>query len=334
MGDNLTLEALARIQALDASQVVTRFRDKWTGGAALEKREAIPWMRQHLGAPHAATDLSVPLQYHVEPSRNAWVRDGGIWQASSEVGDEVGTYRTSSNSAMRALGNIVCALGESFGREWMADGALFVLSDRLPVLRAASYLGLRKQQEGGLRNVSGPLSEEMIIFVRPQATIADVGDEYQRALRRLTGAPSESRERNKPVGSPRVRDLAVLGARIARGEFASWPAAMANYNLEHNAAADQGDNEYDDSYRISSSDREDDPSKIRRFRKDVREAYRRVTGLTIDWQPARRGGLPEAILNLDGKTQRIPTAKNVERAESDVDDGQAKSAEDPEGADE
>lgn len=311
MTDNLGLEALVRIQALDARNAVDDFREERTLGGPLDEADATSWMRAKLGAPSEAVMFGLHLEHHLDPSRKRWRDQGGIWRASTGAGEEVGQYPTDKGSAMRELGSLVCAFGEAFGREWLADGALFVLADRLPRLKAASFLGKRNRQEGGLRNVSGPLSEELVLFVRPQATLADVTAEYQRAQRRLAGLPPSVRERIKPIGSPRVRDLAVLGARIARGEFANWATAMACYNAEHSAETNADNNEYDDAYRKSKTDRTDDPSKIRRFRKDVREAYLRVTGLSIDWQPARRGGLPEAVADIGGESVRIPTAYNA-----------------------
>jgi len=311
MADNLSLEALVRIQALDARNAVQQYRDKWTQGTPLSEADAISWMRAELSAPSDALTFGISLEHHIDPSQKRWREQGGFWQANSGEGKELGKYGTDRGSAMDELGGLVFALGTAFGREWLADGALFVLADRPPKLKASSFIGKRNRQEGGLRNVSGPLSEELVLFVRPQATLADVTAEYQRAQRRLAGTPPSVRERVKPIGSPRVRDLAVLGARIALGEFSDWTAAMERYNDEHNAETDSGNNEYDAAYRISTEGGADGPSKVRRFRKDVRDAYLRVTGLAIDWQPARRGGLPEAVAVFGDESIRIPTARNA-----------------------
>lgn len=306
MADNLSLQALARIQALDARNVVAGYRLKWTGGVALEARAAIAWMRDQLGAPAEAVRFEPRFDNPLAPSLASWKASGADWLAYPETGEPV-VCRTALSSAGRDLGELVCALGAAFRREWIGAGAMFVLTGALPVLDAVSFLYVQRRQEGGLRNVSGPLSDELVLFVRPQATLADVTDEYQRAQRRVAELTATApRERTKPIGSPRVRDLAVLGARIALGDFASWAAAMDCYNAEHGAPVDLGDNEQDVTYA--------DEGTRGRFRRDVRAAYQRVTGLDIDFQPDRRGGLPVGVLRSAGETVRVPTARNAQEA--------------------
>lgn len=301
MADNLSLQALVRIQALDAREVVGEYRERWTGGAPLAKHDATAWMRHELGASNAAS-FALRFDNPLWPTWREWKASGCKWAACDDLGAEVSTYASAPHSAMHALARLVCGLGHAFGREWIDGGAMYVLSDVLPVLEAVSYVWVGSRQEGGLRNASGPLSGELVLLLRPQATLADVNDEYRRAQRKVAGP----RARTRPIGEPRTRDLAVLGARVALGDFTSWPAAMDAYNAEHSDPLGGDDNELDVHYRDPS-----DPVKQGLFRRDVRAAYRRVTGMDVDFRPGKGGGLPTCTTVVDGEAVCIPTGRNA-----------------------
>ncbi|MDP2402189.1 MAG: hypothetical protein Q8M66_09430, partial [Actinomycetota bacterium] len=274
MPDDYGLQALAQLQALDARERVQRFRDEWMDGAPLADVDAaLAWMVDHLGAPAETHTLGPCFNKTYDQTLERWRQSGFYWAAKDSRGEPI-VYIPSKDrtSPMRRLGSLVCFLGEAFGREWVDQGAMFVLADRVPELRAATFVARHEVLSREPRDVSGPLSQEIVLFVRPQATLADVSETYRRAQERLIGAARlQPRERIKPMTSPRMRDLAVLGGRIAIGAFDSWADALAVYESEH---AD------DPTYHDGNKGR---------FRRDVRTAYKRVTGLDLDFQPDKRG---------------------------------------------
>ena len=315
MKSDLGLEALARIQALDAEKPVSDFRRVWLDGNTLPGRdEALAWMREGLGAaPEAvAFDLDFADPYRVSKeqwSKPSWESkvhrlQGYRWR-SIDAEHRAAVHETPSDSPMRALGLLVCMMAESFGREWAEQGHLFVLTGEIPTLRPVVAVSLRSTKPR-LRTLSGPLSEEIALFMRPQATTADVTVAYQAAQRRLYEVLDLApRERIKPMQSQRMRDLAVFGARVLREEFPTWQDARAAFLAEYPD---------EPSYR--------DGSTQGTFRRDVRTAYKRVTGLELDFRPTKAKGTgPTAILQLGEHVVTIPAQPAASRlmTQEDVD---------------
>lgn len=299
MKRDLGLEALARIQALDAREPAERFRRAWLRSALLPGRDAAAaWIRDRLGASPEAATFSLFFNDPYTVSREQWRKARYTWESVNADGESLAHHETREDCPMRALGLLVCRLAEAFGREWAEQGHLFVLTAEIPTLRPVVFVGVR-DTTGSLRRVCGLLSEEIALFVRPQATTADVTTAYQLAQQRLYEVLSLApRERIKPMTSERMRDLAVFGARIMFEEFPTWQDARARYEEEYPT---------DTTYRHSGGQGT--------FRRDVRAAYKRVTGMDLDFMPKRKGAIPTATIRL-GEHEVTIQAKPPERYET------------------
>ncbi len=265
MADDLGLSALAKIQALEASPRAVDFRREWLGGETLaDSGAATGWLRDKL---HSDADRFIVSPYVADPV--SWSCYATDMRANNVTPAE--------DSSVWALGVAVRKLALAFGREWLEQGPAYMLADVVPTLEPVrtAYEGCGDVE--GLPRVSGPSSYQVVLTIRPQATIADVTSAYQASLNRLPMAP---RERAKPMSSPRMAELAVIGARAYLLEFNSWQEARAVYNSE---------NTMETAYV--------DGDKQGQFRRDVRLAYKRVTGLDLDWKP--RGGDASAHISTD-----------------------------------
>ena len=297
MPNDLGLEALAHIQALDARKRAHKFRNDWLEGRPMPSQECgVAWMREQLGAPQEAQLIGLNFTETLDMSLARWKQGGCKWGAKSDSGRILGLFPTKRPSAMWELGVLVCILGEAFGREWINQGAAFVLANAVPVLSPVpDWWGVHKVRTGGLRNVSGPVSDEIVLFIRPQATFADVTTAYRHAQERIWEAVRWApRERVKPMTSERMRDLAILGGRVALHDFATWQDALDTYESEHPSET---------TYRDRN---------IGRFRRDVRMAYERVTALELNFQPDRRGTAPEVRMHWREQSASSPAQDQQE----------------------
>ena len=224
--EDLALQALAEIQALDAAPSAQRFRDDWLDGRQLPATEVMTW-------------------------------SGG----------------TAADSALAVLAG---GMADHYG--WSDDHArAFILADCAPHL-ALFETGVLRHPPGEPGNpAASTFTNKVVLVVRPQATKQEVADAYDQ-LRRvlLVQEGVEVGERNRATSSPRTRDLAVLGYRIWRGDFETWHSAFVAYETDHpeDAAA----------YRSRTSGK----VGVKTFRRDVYNAYLRVTGCPLTWQPGLR----------------------------------------------
>lgn len=194
---------------------------------------------------------------------------GGVWRDKADA------------KALRALGKAAESLRAVFG--WTERQASdYLLCGTPPNLELIKVLvGRREPGEPG-NPAASLFTNTIILECRPTATKAEVAEAYEQMRRLfLTRAGVEPGERNRKTSAPRTRDLAVLGYRIWRGDFESWQDAYWAYELEH--PEDAGE------YRSSSG-----AVWTKTFRRDVRNAYERVTGLDLVFRPgmADEGGEP------------------------------------------
>lgn len=314
---DLALEALATIQALDADSVAQAFRDKWLDGAKFsDEAAAITWMRSVAGpARPGQVVFRVPISNsearkrgeaeigksgdELSAVRQPWARKllrekeaALVSRYWIEVLPETIRYQEVDNprayvhqfwaepgTALADLAATVAVLAKTY--RWDSRDALrFVLGGVKPVIpvmrvqvRQETRLGRAKDRTPA----ASPYLSEIVLRCRPQVTKKQVADAYDQARRSLlleTGI--EPGERNRATTSERTRDLAVLAFRIHLGTFASWRAAFDAYALESPGDA----SEYQPKYG--------GPVRIGTFRRDVRNAYERVTGWELVWRPDLR----------------------------------------------
>jgi len=294
MADHLELEALARIQAEEARPETEAFRTRWLDGAAFTNwRQALSWSLEQLDAPgdvirvslHIPSSLDTRYTLAVGPTPLAVRHDMYEW-VGFDVGGNVCARYQPEKGAMRDLGGLTALL--SLRYRWPVSSTLrFVLCDEAPELEPVTAQKTHQyaqmpQNKGvpdnlGLYSyVTGPYSEEILLRCRPQATTSDVKAAYQEARRRLFDEPRITPlERIRPMTSPRVRDLAVLGGLIALGRFKTWGDAYRAYQAKHPE---------DRTYRKQPT------PNAGLFRRDVKAAYLKATGCILDFKPVKEGG--------------------------------------------
>ena len=274
MAENLSLVALARIQALEAAPSAEAFRETRLAGGSLDAGEVVAWLRSELGArtDEDCFDVSAAEDGTYLWSAGAAAHEGMGWRPYSPEG-----------AATDDLAALAVRWSELYG--WTsAQTFAFALGDEVPVLLAVKWNVSLSARVG--REVSGPLSQRIRLECRQHATTDEVAHAYREAQARARAIEGmQPRIRSKPITSQRSVGLAVMGARVLLGEFASWVDARTAYNAAfpdepaYTSAAAQG-----------------------LFRRDVRDAYRRVTGLTLGWQPDRKGEAPKAVLKWQDGT--------------------------------
>jgi hypothetical protein len=139
----------------------------------------------------------------------------------------------------------------------------FVLIGRIPELKSVRAEGTYTAMLGtALTPGRSPWAATIVLTCRPQATKEEVADCYQAARSKmLEGALGERLgARNRALTEPRTRDLAVLGARVWHGEFASLEA-------------------------VFEAHLEDYPTDInlpmKTFKRDLKWSFKRVTGYAL-----------------------------------------------------
>lgn len=176
-----------------------------------------------------------------------------------------------SAQALARLASLVEVLVSRY--RWPKKAAeAFVLRGQTPRLRLYERDVLRTFSDAmpSGNPATSPMTDEIVLRVRPQATkeeVAEAYDEVRRQMYYKTG------KRKRPIGLPRTRDLAVLGYRIWRGDFESWRAAFASYAAENPADAS--------TFCAPGTDTVD----MSLFRRTTRTAYKTVTGCTLDFRP-------------------------------------------------
>lgn len=304
--DDLGLEALAQIQALEARPAADAFRVRWLGGEPLPDGSAAhEWLKRQMIAelpdtgirdtdvlqsgPYIAA-VKFGTRGQIESQRVAWyfrwernIRDSDTSAGIAGVGISYEpVLDPPEGTALHELGQLAADFSRDFGQEWLSQTVPFVLLGTVPVLQAVAVdSGGLSRRKGTGPVLSSPMrSPEVLLRCRVQATNADVSGAYQTAQRRLlSGIGIGARERTRPVTSPRTRDLAVFGAHVALGEYASWGAAMLAYSKA-----------YPDDETYTG------PGDHGRFRRDVRRAYQTVTGFDLTWTP-KQDGTPPVIFS-------------------------------------
>lgn len=164
-------------------------------------------------------------------------------------------------------------LADSFAARyaWTHNQAdAFILSDIHPVLLPYSVSVERQAPADRDNPATSAWTNEIVIRVRPQVTKKQVADAYEAQRRVILEAQGvEPGERNRATTVERTRDLAVLGYRVWRGDFSKWREAFDTYAVEHPEDADL--------YVSPRTGR----VQVKTFRRDLRNAYARVTGLDL-----------------------------------------------------
>ena len=315
---DLALEALATIQALDAEPVAQAFRDRWLAGAKFaDEAGAIAWMQSVAGAPlPLEVVFRIPVsndearqsaQAEIGKSgdertalRESWARDllrdhADVLVSSYVLAPVPETIRfvevdsadgqahqfwADEGTALADLAASVEQLVKTY--RWDEQQAMrFVLgAENQIAIPACSVQVRRERRRGAVRDrtpAASPYLSEIVLRCRPQVTKKQVADAYDQARRSLLlESGIEPGERNRGTTSARTRDLAILAFRIHLGTFASWRAAFDGYALESPSDA----SEYQPKYG--------GPVRIGTFRRDVRNAYERVTGWELVWRPDLR----------------------------------------------
>jgi hypothetical protein len=312
---DLSLEALARIQALDAEPLAQAFRDKWLDGVTFtSEEEAIAWM-QSVAGPTRPNELVFRIRLSAQESRaemERWIGkspgDQGTMQREwaertldEHRGALISDYKLAPvkptieyrevdsprgyehafwaepGTALADLAELMALLENKY--RWDARQAIrYVLGGGEPVIpllavSTRSELRLGAALDRGC-HASSPYLSEIILRCRPQATKKQVAEAYDEARRTLlTDALIEPGERNRATTSERTRDLAVLAFRIHRGDFTDWHDAFTTYR----AQTPQDAREY-----VSTTSGK---PRMGTFRRDTRNAYRRVTGHELIFRP-------------------------------------------------
>lgn len=263
MRQDLGLQALAEIQAREAQPIAQVFRNKWLDGGYFEDTEgADAWLRTLIDGDQT-TAGRVQLWY-----RPPFAADGRLWTSNG------GSWSSDEHAVLRDLADTALALSSAFGWEWYEQTSDYVLANLTPCLQLVRADILDLEYEGTAPLVSGSIPG-IQLTIRPQATMADVTLAYREALGFLYGRRKLGpRERIRAMSSERTRDLAVIGGRIALGDFASWADALETYRKEHPT---------DSTYH-----RPHEPPDKGLFRRDVRRSYAQATGQSLDFQPDRQ----------------------------------------------
>jgi len=204
------------------------------------------------------------------------------------------TVRLSDVRQWAPTGAAVAALTDQVGHlteryAWTRDQAKeYLLAGRTPRLALFETAILRQPPGEAGNPAASAFTNRIVLTVRPQATKQEVADAYDQLRRLLLQQEGvEVGERNRATSSPRTRDLAVLGYRIRRGDFESWPDAFAAYELAHP----------DDAAAYHS--RTNGKVRVKTFRRDTYNAYERVTGCQLTWHPGLKR---EEVKTNDDKT--------------------------------
>jgi hypothetical protein len=300
-GSDLALEALAKIQAMEAEADAVEFRDKWLGGAVFpDWAHAIEWIRLQKpteeprelqllftvprNVPVSAEDLAD------KTSRRAWMErwleqnpdaaptiiqtlgpNFEVFDLLDQEGKLLDRQYIEPGSGLEALVNLGKSLCSRY--RWKLHHAhMFILLDTTPVLDPIRVQVRARVGLGTQAYRAGAFSCEITLHVRPQATQQAVANAYEEARRSTFEGTFgiAAGERIRPITSPSTAALAILGGRIARGDFASWDEARAAY------AESSGETKY---LGVDA---------MGQFRRDTRAAFKKVTGLTLDFQPTKR----------------------------------------------
>lgn len=314
-GRDLGLEALARIQAMEAEVLADEFREEWLEGERLESwSEAVTWIRSMAVAEAPSTlqptfevprlpaitsaDHSDPqrrrqwldewLDANPETSPRILMHEGpqyAVFELLSEDGALIDRQYIQPESALESLQGLCEKLSDLYG--WSRhQGQMFILLGTIPVLEPIRVQIRTTRQLGtASRLAAGPNSTEIVLTVRPQATQQSVANAYEAArTEMLTGIfELPAGLRNKPITSTRTRDLAILGGRIVRGDFKTWDEARASYMHEFP----------EEEFHYAEN--------MGRFRRDCKAAFLKVTGLKLDWQPQKRkrASVPIEVIEQD-----------------------------------
>jgi hypothetical protein len=301
---DMDLRALAGIQAIEAAPLTAAFRQQWLDGSVLPDDEAAyEWLRRH-GTPaqdeallrFVGTGPSMPrrpgdamsdwVRQHAESASVAFVQKVKPW-LSIDVHDAEGQIITRLDLAADAgtpMGELldVATVLENRYRWSTQDGAIFVLTGCYPVPQVVHASWDQERTFGSVWHTTAasvPMTQEIVLRCRPQATQQQVAKAYEEARREaLERWHVPVGQRNRATSSDRTRALAVLAARIRAGEFASTREAMEAYLRERED--EQGDKAgYYVEYRRD---------EIGRFRRDVRIAWKRITGLEFGFDQVFR----------------------------------------------
>ena len=304
---DLALEALAAMQVMEAEAEVIAFREEWLGGLALSDWEAaMEWLRANAGTSGPATldfrfeeagSITIPLEILDEATKaRAWWTEwllqnldklakfpifpgcsNPTFTLRDEEGRPIDGLFVEPGSALAAFDRLVRTLADRYHWSNTQTQRLVLLGETpfLQPVRAEVSAEGRLGLDATL--AAGPGFTEITLRCRPQATQQEVADWYEAARRHsFEGFPGLSAgERIRAVTSERTRDQAILGARIAQGEFESWRGALDAYLDSHKS----------ERLTYAPSDGE---VEMGRFRRDTRAAYKRVVGFNLDFRPTKR----------------------------------------------
>ncbi len=306
------LQALVGIQGVEATPLAREYRSAWLDGRVLDDREAAyAWIRAHGTRAHKELLVSFDMTA-APPHRNeiaAWVAENAdaarlvrprnrdpwvrveVRDASGELTDTL-DLDAEAGTAIGELHKIATVLKGRYRWEYL-DAVMFILTGELPIqglIETSSLQETRIRSATDSTIASLPMSREIVIRCRPQATQKQVADAYEAQRRSsleiwekldpsasltpplltppLISAPGE---RNRRTNSPYTPDRAVLVARVLSGEFESAAHARDVYVREHP----------DEELTYPSTH-----DGISRFRRDMRAAWRRITGRDFTFKDA------------------------------------------------
>jgi len=259
---DLALAALAAIQAAEIEDAANEFRDVWMEGEVLpDWPTAVIWLRsQRPPEPEVGKPFDLEVFYVLD-----------------EDGTPIDKIFADSTSVFGDLDRVCRRSAESYA--WSnIETQQFVLLGRIPELKAVRANTTYKVLLGAVLTPGrSPWAAEVILTCRPQATKEEVAECYQAArIEMLEGALGRRLgARNRAITEPRTRDLAVLGARVWSGEFASlesvFEAHLEEYPTETNL-----------------------PMKT--FKRDLKWSFMRVTGYPLNLSRLRASHI-EADMN-------------------------------------
>jgi len=276
-GPNHESRALMEILALEAEKVpeVHEFRRQHLGGKLLEPNQVEPWVREQW-------DKQPPPTRYAK----AYINDGGKFERRSEFwehetvwfwdGLRIDGVVINERSPLGHLKRVTSLLGERFGF-LEPDSVSFALSGKTPSPAGISFDILpsyfARDADRVVLKVNPAMPPRALLKIYAEARKDSEWAKYENARcslplgvatwRDVARAKKSTppRARRELTSEPRAR-LAVFAARVS-GEGLSWSKAMARWN-RNNAG-----------FRYSD---------VRTFARDVRAAYKRVTGAMLVWK--------------------------------------------------
>lgn len=246
---DLALAALAEIQAMEAADAASKFRDTWMDGEMLpDWPTATLWLQSQR-----------PPEPEVTGETNETLRP---FYVLGEDGTPIDKMFVEATSLFGELGRVCDQLAHVYA--WTTiEVQQFVLIGRTPELKSVRAEGTCTTLLGAaLTPGRSPWAAEIVLTCRPQATKDEVADCYQAARSKMLEGVLGERPgaRNRAITQPRTRDLAVLGARVWHGEFSSLEGVFEAHLEKHPAEKNL-------------------PMKT--FKRDLKWSFKRVTGYPL-----------------------------------------------------